>query len=111
MVLIVAFLMYFQESPMAVIVILSIALGGYILFKRRRSGKNGVRTGLFRSGDGSIGAGMGDLINLMLCQHLLTSQEYSAPLPPPQRAKESEEEKRIEATKQDLLNLLRQYQE
>ena len=101
LVLIVAFLMYYQENPVFVVVILTIGFGGYLLFKRKRSTNGNMRAGFFSGRPVGGNNNMTDIMTLLLIQ-----QMYSQPENTHTSNTVSEEHAQIEKTQKEILELL-----
>jgi len=93
--------MYYQQNPVFVVVILSIGLGGYLLFKRKGSSNGNMKTGFFKGNQPQANNNMGDLVTLMMLQQMFSQQENSIP-------HESDDEHKIaiEQTQKEILELL-----
>lgn len=100
-VIIVAFLMYYQQNPMYTIVIIGIGIALYIFFKSRK-GKPGMLTKFF-SGKGANESHdrIDDLILLFMLQQMSHDSRNQ-----PQKKTEDKKQKELELTKQEILDLL-----
>lgn len=103
-VLIVAFLMYFQQDPVFTVIIIVIGFGAYLFIKSRK--KLPSRSGFFSFFSGKVPQQqdnkMDDLITLVMLQQLLNSPQEIKPYDPNERANE----KSLERVKNEVLELL-----
>ena len=107
--LIVAFLMFYQSNPVYTIVIITIALGTYFLYRSRKGKCGNSRGGIrFLSGKESHQSdSTDDLITLMMIQQIFspsTVPDYSRYNVP--NDKTQEEESEIDRIKREVLELL-----
>jgi LPXTG-motif cell wall-anchored protein len=70
-VLIIAFLMFYQQNPMFTFIIFVLLLGTYLLFKRKKTGKSFNRGFLFSGNNNNHGDKFNDLITLFILQQYL----------------------------------------
>ncbi|TFF90375.1 MAG: hypothetical protein EU548_03315 [Promethearchaeota archaeon] len=108
LVLIVAFLMFYQREPFFSIIIIGAALGLYFLFRARRVGKRGGSRGFLASllqGTQTQDDKVGDLITLMMVQQLLQDNNKSHSINKPQKSQFSKREEEIDQTKKEILDL------
>ena len=101
-ILVVAFLMYYQQNPVYTIVIIGIGIGLYIFFKSRK-GKSGMITKFF-SGRNEIESTsrVDDLILLFMVQQMFNDSNRTKP----QQDKKNEKHEKIDEVKQEILDLL-----
>lgn len=109
LVLIVAFLMFYQQNPVYSIVIVLLFLGLYLVFKMRKRRRLYGRAGLFKGNMNMQGRYMNDLVALILAQNLLGSSFASNSDEQTSYQDDIDErEAYIEKTKQEILYLLEQ---
>lgn len=107
-VLIVAFLMFYQREPLFSVVIIGLAIGLYLFFRSRRSGMSTGRTGFFPSllrGHDPNEENMDGLITLMMVQQLFQNSDSSARMKKKSHSQFSKREQHIEKTKKEILEL------
>jgi len=107
--LVVAFLMFYQSNPVYTIVIITIALGTYLLYKSRK-GNSGSSKGGYRFLSGKEprqNDSTDDLITLMMIQQIFSPSSvqdrvrYDLP-----NVMKQEEESEIDRVKREVLELL-----
>lgn len=107
-ILIVAFLMFYQREPVFSVVIIGIAVAVYLFFRSRRSGTRRGRSGVFSSllgGNQQQDRNIDDLITLMMVQQLFQESNNSTCSIPPNENQLSKYEQEIEKTKNEILEL------
>jgi hypothetical protein len=107
-ILIVAFLMFYQREPVFSIIILGMIVGLYLFFRSRRSTRRGKSKGIlgsFLGGNQYQENQMDDLITLMMVQQLFQNSNKSANLDRQDKPSISEKENNIEKTKNEILDL------
>lgn len=107
-ILIVAFLMFYQREPVFSVIILGMIVGIYLFFRSRRSTRRGKSKGIlgsFLGGNQYQENQMDDLITLMMVQQLFQNSNKSANLDRQDKPPISEKEKNIEKTKKEILDL------
>ncbi|MFW9829351.1 MAG: hypothetical protein ACFFB4_03335 [Promethearchaeota archaeon] len=105
LILVVAFMMYYQKNPVYTIIIIAIGIGIYIFFKSRK-GKGGLFKKFIGRDRSETDDRMDDLITLFMLQQMFNNsiqnknqiQEKETP-----KNKRSEE---LEKEKQEILELL-----
>ena len=107
LILIVAFLMFYQQNPVYSIIILLLFLALYMYFKARKRRHLYGRTGFFKGGTNTQGHYVNDLVTLVLAQNLIGSSfnDNSGNHNPNQDAID-EREAYIEKMKREILDLL-----
>lgn len=104
-VLIVAFLMYYQTNPVFTIVIVVIALGIYIFYKSKTSGSSsGISRFLSGRAPHQEDRKIDDLITLVMLQQLLTSNPHETPHGHLDQKKTKDQ--KLEKIKNEVLELL-----
>ena len=110
LVLIVAFLMYYQQNPVATVVIIFIALCAFLFFRSKRNNNGNIRRGFLKGAHSIQDNHMNDLITLIMLQQLLNpsssnqnNKNYVL------EEKRSDKEIEIEKVKRDILELLEEY--
>jgi hypothetical protein len=109
LILIIAFLMFYQREPIFSIIIIGIAIGLYLFFKSRKSSSRGRRGGFFSAITGrandSHEQNIDDMITLMMLQQL-----FSENSPQPNRkiieTEQNSDHAKLEKIKEDILALL-----
>jgi hypothetical protein len=80
-VLIVAFLMFYQRDPIFTIVIIGLAVGVYLFFKSRkgssREGGRGFLSAITRRGIDQQERNVDDMITLMMLQQLFSNSTFT----------------------------------
>jgi len=107
-ILIVAFLMFYQREPVFSVIILGMIVGIYLFFRSRRSTRRGKSKGIlgsFLGGNQYQENQMDNLITLMMVQQLFQNSNKSANLDRQDKPSISEKEKNIEKTKNEILDL------
>jgi hypothetical protein len=112
-VLIVAFLMFYQREPVFSVIILAMTVGLYLFFRARRSGNNRTRGGIFGSLLGRNQhqeSTIDNLVTLMMVQQLFQDTKSSSDTDKNLEYKDisSDHVKHIEKTKQEILEILDQ---
>lgn len=111
-VLIVAFLMFYQREPIFTLVIIGIAVGVYLFFKSRKSSSRGGSRGFFSAitgrGNDQQDRNIDDMITLMMLQQLFSN---TSTFNPPQNAQNpnknsDSKEDEIQRIKEEVLSLL-----
>jgi hypothetical protein len=111
-VLIVAFLMFYQREPIFTIIFIGLAIGVYLFFKSRKSSSRGGDRGFFSAITGRNNdqqeRNIDDMITLMMLQQLFSN---SSSLNSPQNAqnpkeKQDSDEDEIQRIKEEVLSLL-----
>lgn len=103
LILIIAFLMYYQENPVYTIIIIAIGIGVYIFFKSRK-GKTGV-FGKFLGGSSmKTEEQMNDLISIFILTQIFNNTSHQDKELKNQKSLKQQEE--IERKKQEILKLL-----
>ena len=105
MVLIIAFLVSYQQNPVFMMVLLAVGAFGYISFKRKKKGGKATSGGLtFRSGQeqGQAG-GMNEMVAMMLMQQFFNSDNTDNFKDA--RHEKKERDKQIEKEKKVLMKL------
>lgn len=105
-VLIVGFLIFYQQEPVFSLVIVSIAAGSYIFFKVKKKGSRGASSGFFYSGNKHSSLNKVDnLVDLILVQQLLTDNFIKIG----SNKKQEEKEQEIEKIKNEVLDLFEDF--
>lgn len=104
LVLIVAFMMYYQQNPVYTIVIIAIGIGLYIFFKARKS-KNGVLSKFFGRDHSHLDDRMDDVITLFMLQQMFNSSSQNQSQGQKSKTKSARKEE-LEKRKQEILELL-----
>jgi len=107
-ILIVAFLMFYQREPVFSVIILGMIVGIYLFLRSRRSTRRGKSKGIlgsFLGGNQYQENQMDNLITLMMVQQLFQNSNKSANLDRQDKPSISEKEKNIEKTKNEILDL------
>lgn len=105
-VLIVAFLMFYQREPVFTIIIIGIAVGLYLFFRSRKSSSRRRSGGFFSAITGRTNdqyeRNIDDMMTLMMLQQL-----FSKKTPQPKNENlTSDEHAKLEKIKEDILALL-----
>lgn len=104
LVLIVAFMMYYQQNPVYTIVIIAIGIGLYIFFKARK-GKGGTLSKFFGGTNSEADDRVDDLITLFILQQMFNSSSQNQNREQNDKNK-SEYKQELEKSKQEILDLL-----
>ena len=110
-ILIVAFLMFYQREPVFSIIIICISVGLYLFFRSRRSGRKRGRRGILTSlmgGNRPQDTNIDDLITVMMIQQLFHEPNKSTPSNPTKENQCSKQEQEIEKAKKEILELFDQ---
>ena len=109
LILIVAFLMFYQQEPIFTIIIIGIAAGLYLFFRSRKSSSRSRSGGFFSAITGRTNdryeRNIDDMITLMMLQQL-----FSKKTPQPKNenlmTNDNSEPAKLEKIKEDILALL-----
>jgi len=107
-VLIIGFLIFYQQEPVLTLVIVAITAGSYFFFKRKKKSSKGASSGLFFSGKNQRSANkFNDLLMLMAFQQVFKEDSFDT-----QKSLNKEyykKEKEIDKIKNEVLDLLEEY--
>lgn len=104
LVLIVAFMMYYQQNPVYTIVIIAIGIGLYVFFKARKN-KSGILSKFFGRDHSVADDRMDDLITLFMLQQMFNSSSQIQNRGQENKNKNTHKEE-LEKIKQEILELL-----
>ncbi|MEJ2295992.1 MAG: hypothetical protein P8Y23_14645 [Candidatus Lokiarchaeota archaeon] len=108
-VLIIAFLMFYQREPIFTIIIIGIVAGLYLFFRSRKSSSRRRRGGFFSSitgrTDDRYERNIDEIITLMMLQQLF-SEKSSQPKNDNLTTNKNSEYAKLEKIKEDILALL-----
>lgn len=106
-VLIIAFLMFYQQSPVFAIIIIVIFLASFLYYKSRKSGASFGRGGFFSGNQPQNQDNINSLITLVMLQQMFNKPGNSPANDKPLNDKSTiEREKAIEKTRMEILQLL-----
>lgn len=103
LILIIAFLMYYQENPVYTIIIIAIGIGVYLFFKSRK-GKTGVLGNFFGGNSTESEERMNDLITFFILTQMFNNSSHQDNDLEKKKSQKMQEE--IEKKKQEVLELL-----
>ena len=104
LILIVAFLMFYQKNALYAVIIMMILLGLYLFFKRKKHLGNGSGSGFFSGGNHN----QNDLIDLIFVQQLINSSVNNdlSNFNDKFSSSSNEKEIKIERIKKEIMELL-----
>ncbi len=105
--LIIGFFLFYQQNPMYAIVIIVLFFGVYIFYKSRTSTSGNGPMSFLAGRTNHQDTKVDDLITLMMIQQLMSSNHNSGNNDPIRRSEDEKRIKKIEQTKQEILDLLR----
>lgn len=105
--LIIGFFLFYQQNPMYAIVIIGIFIGVYIFYKSRTSTSGNGPMSFFAGRTSHQDTKVDDLITLMMVQQLMNSNNNSGKNKSIRHSQDEERIEKIEQTKQEILDLLR----
>jgi hypothetical protein len=101
LVLIIGFIIFYQQNPVYAIIVMAVIIGGYLMIKSKRSQSAGRGLFGFMKGNQQQGTGnFDDLITLMMIQQLLSNNSNHGD----KKLNDSHEEG-VEKIKQEILDL------
>jgi hypothetical protein len=106
-VLIIAFLMFYQQSPVFAVVLIVIFLAAYMYYKAKKGGNSFGRGGFFSGNHPQNQDNINDLITLMMLQQMVNkpANSYTATKLLEDKSA-TERERAIEKTGKEILQLL-----
>lgn len=105
-ILVVAFLIFYQQSPAYALLIVGLGAGGFLLYKSKKNGSNGPVSVLFSGKQSQKSSEINNIAMALLLQQLLNSSQHAEPAQFSSIVKDPEEKNDLYTIKNEILEIL-----